>query len=219
MTQQYTAPKFNQKVFTCPNCSAIAAMDWRSREDNVRQPSQDLYSAQCHGCSMLSIWLRLESAHVGFIWKMIHPNKKSAPLPSPDLPDNCMTVYMEARDIADLSPSGAAALLRLCIDHLCLHLGATQDKLNGKIKHLVEQGLPVSIQKALDSVRVIGNDAVHPGKLDIGDTAEIVTTLFKIVNIIVNNQITQPNEIDGIHSLIPENQLKGIAQRDAKAKK
>lgn len=211
---QYIAPVFEKKTFTCPHCNAHSAMDWFWRETDMYAPEYILRIARCHGCSKDSIWHR---TGLTAPWIMVHPQVKTSPMPSPDLPDNCKVYYMEARDIADRSPSGAAALLRLCIDHLCIHLGATQDRLNGKIKHLVEQGLPIPIQQALDSVRVIGNDAVHPGKLDLDDTSEVVKVLFTLINIIVNDRITQPNLIQGIYGLIPENQKNGINQRDAKA--
>lgn len=211
---QYIFPKMQKQTFTCPHCNAHSAMSWSWREREFSQQSEhNLASATCHGCNQFSIW---HLSRINPEWVMVHPQIKTAPLPSPDLPESCKRPYMEARDIADRSPSGAAALLRLCIDHLCLDLGATQNKLNAKIGYLVEQGFPVAIQQALDSVRVIGNDAVHPGKLDLDDTAEVVKTLFTLINIIVNDRITQPNLIKGIYDLIPENQQNGIAQRDSK---
>ena len=211
---QYIAPEFEKKTFTCPHCNAHSTMDWSWREVGGHYLERNLISARCHGCSADSIWFQ-EVENSG--WYMIHPQIKTSPMPSPDLPETCVSSYMEARDIADRSPSGAAALLRLCIDHLCLELGATQNKLNGKIGYLVSEGLPITIQQALDSVRVIGNDAVHPGKLDLDDTSEVVKVLFTLINIIVNDRITQPNLIQGIYGLIPENQKNGINQRDAKA--
>lgn len=37
------------------------------------------------------------------------------------------------------------------------------------IVRLVKKGLNQTIQKALDAARVIGNEAVHPGTLDLKD--------------------------------------------------
>jgi hypothetical protein len=42
----------------------------------------------------------------------------------------------------------------------------------------------------LDSVRVIGNDAVHPGVMELRDDKELVLKLFRILNIIVEETIT-----------------------------
>jgi hypothetical protein len=42
----------------------------------------------------------------------------------------------------------------------------------------VQKGLDVQIQQALDTVRVIGNEAVHPGEMDVRDDPSLVGTLY-----------------------------------------
>ena len=89
-------------------------------------------------------------------------------------------------------------------------------KINADIKNLVEKGLPNKVQEALDSVRVIGNEAVHPGEINLNDNREIAAQLFKLVNFIAAKLITEPKEIDEIYNGLPENKLKGIKDRDKK---
>jgi hypothetical protein len=67
---------------------------------------------------------------------------------------------------------------------------------------------------ALDSVRVIGNEAVHPGQIDLRDTPEIAMSLFGLVNFIVEKMITEPKEIDAFYGALPATKLDQIAKRD-----
>ena len=43
------------------------------------------------------------------------------------------------------------------------------ENLNADVAKLVKKGLPVDVQQALDAVRVIGNEALHPGQMDLRD--------------------------------------------------
>jgi hypothetical protein len=75
-------------------------------------------------------------------------------------------------------------------------------------------GLPSAIQKSLDSVRVIGNDAVHPGKIDLRDDVKTAKALFKLVNIIAEKMITEVREIEEIYESLPDEKRKQIKERD-----
>ena len=70
------------------------------------------------------------------------------------------------------------------------------------------------IQKALDFVRVTGNNAVHPGEMDIKDDKDLVNKMFKLVNMVVEEQITKPNELDELFKKLPERAIKAIEKRD-----
>lgn len=146
---------------------------------------------------------------------MIYPTGGAAPLPNPDMPTDVRQDYEEARSILSISPRGAAALLRLAVQRLCKHLGQPGKVINDDIASLVRQGLPPTIQKALDSLRVAGNNAVHPGQLDLYDTPEIAARLFGLLNVIVDNQITQPRAIANLYdTTVPPDTQQSIARRD-----
>jgi hypothetical protein len=133
------------------------------------------------------------------------------------MPDDVRQDYEEARNISMISPRGAAALLRLAIQKLCKHLGQSGENINADIANLVKDGLSVKLQQALDSVRVVGNNAVHPGQIDLKDDIEIANKLFVFVNIICDNQISQVKQIGEFYDVtIPDNLKQAIEKRDSK---
>lgn len=121
---------------------------------------------------------------------------------------------MEAASILDASPRGAAALLRLCVQKLCKFLGEGGKNINADIAELVKKGLDPRVQKMLDSVRVIGNNAVHPGAIDWRDNREIAEKLFRLINMIADIMISQPKAIDEIYDGLGEKNREAIVQRD-----
>jgi hypothetical protein len=112
------------------------------------------------------------------------------------------------------SPRGAAALLRLCIQKLCDALGQEGKKLDDAIASLVKDGLDPRVQKALDTVRVIGNNAVHPGSIDLRDDVATATTLFSLVNLIAEKMITVPKHVDEVYESLPQSAKNRITKRD-----
>jgi hypothetical protein len=146
---------------------------------------------------------------------LIWPRTFTAPAPHADMPEDCLVDYKEAMSIAGSSPRGAAALLRLALEKILPHIGAKAKGINDAIKELVAEGtIPKRVQQALDSVRVIGNEAVHPGELDLRDDAETVAKLFGLMNFIVEKAIAEPREIERLYSGLPPKKLEGIDQRD-----
>lgn len=159
----------------------------------------------CSKCRNFAIWLKE---------KMIYPFETIAPFPLDDMPNDVKDDFNEARNIVNVSPRSAAALLRLSLQKLMPHLGEKGKSLNDDIGSLVKMGLPQKIQKALDSVRVIGNNAVHPGQIDIKDDIQTAAALFELVNLIVDVMITQETKVDEIYNKIPESIKEQIKERD-----
>lgn len=211
MDKSHEPPEIDKDAFTCPACDAFSAMTWNQlRTQSVMTAVK---TATCHRCQQPSIWLDQE----GFgVQQMLYPASSNAPLPNEDLPEECAKDYLEARSICGTSPRGAAALLRLCIQRLAQHLGGKGKNINEDIASLVKNDLPVRIQQALDVVRVIGNNAVHPGEISIEDQPKTVMALFSLVNLIVENQITQPRHVSELFSELPESAKEAVERRDSK---
>jgi hypothetical protein len=162
----------------------------------------------CYSCQKLSVWIDD---------RVVYPPLRHGVEPNADLPEDIIRDYEEARSVVDLSPRGAAALLRLAIQKLCVVLGEPGKNIDDDIASLVQKGLDARVQKALDIVRVIGNESVHPGKIDLRDNREIATELFTLVNLIADIMISQPKAIDTMYKALPPAKLKGIASRDKPA--
>src|SRR5205807_7996949 len=135
------------------------------------------------------------------------------PPPNPDMPADVLSDYAEAARIGVQSPRGAAALLRLALQKLMIDLGLSGKNLNEDIGKLVSDGLPPLIQQALDTVRVIGNNAVHPGVIDANDVG-VADQLFPLVNLIVESQISVPKQVEALYASIPDGQKNQIDKRD-----
>jgi len=146
---------------------------------------------------------------------MVFPLTGNVEMPNADLPPEILNDYNEAKDIVNISPRGSAALLRLAIQKMCIHLGEKGKNINDDVANLVKKGLPVQLQQALDSVRVIGNHAVHPGVIDLDDKPETAFALFSFVNIICDYFITQPKKIAEVYGNLPEKDKANIAKRDS----
>jgi len=82
------------------------------------------------------------------------------------------------------------------------------------IAALVRDGLPVRVQQAFDSLRITGNDAVHPGQINDEDNRDTAGAMFGLLNYIVEQRITQPKELDAIYGTLDESKRQRIEQRD-----
>ncbi|NVO05159.1 MAG: DUF4145 domain-containing protein [Rhodoferax sp.] len=89
--------------------------------------------------------------------------------------------------------------------------------MNEDIAALVQNGLPLRVQQALDVVRVVGNNSVHPGEMNIEDQPQTALALFGLVNLIVENQITQPKHVANLFSSLPDGAKNAVSKRDGKA--
>lgn len=190
----------------------------RVAELQPKDPSEMIFISASVGAAKVSLCGHCRRRLVWIDDRIAWPPVGGAPLANPDMPDDVREDYQEAASIVYQSPRGAAALLRLAIQKLCKHLGEPGENINADVGALVAKGLDTHIQEALDAVRVIGNESVHPGEMDLKDDRETAVALFGLVNLIVEDMISRKKRISAVYSKLPAGKLKGIENRDAKSK-
>ena len=204
--------------FVCPYCHVNSQHGWgsvtsltvfvgASGQGGRQYSGSPLVAAHCQTCNKETIFLD---------GRVVVPAYSPAPQAVEDMPEEIALDYEEARQIVSQSPRGAAALLRLAIQKLCPILGSTKNDINSAIGELVSAGkITPLIQKALDTVRVIGNESVHPGTIDLRDDVPTAISLFNLINFIIQKAVTEPKQIGELYQALPAAKLAGIAQRDA----
>lgn len=193
--------------------SAIEAFIEVVKSSNTREMIQfvpaNFSVASCLACNNISLWVNRE---------LVYPRKTSISPPNNDMDDEIKELYREASIIFSDSPKGSTAILRLALQRLLKQIGKSGKNINNDIKELVNEGLSPKIQQALDLLRVIGNNAVHPGQIDVDDNSAIALKLFHILNFIAEEMITKPKELEFLYNdVIPEETKEHIKQRDGKS--
>ena len=213
---EYYPPIYESNQFHCLHCGVFAVQDWAhivsKRKIGNATGTQPIQSGNVE--VEVSICLHCKNGTLWLAEKIIYPPTRSAPPANSDLPDDVKQIYDEAAAIADQSPRAACALLRVAIEILIRHLGET-NRINEGIKNLVKKGLDLQVQQSLDIVRITGNNAVHPGKIDFDDTTD-VQALFNLINVIAGVLITQPKQIQALYDGLPESSKKAVEKRDNK---
>lgn len=211
------APAIQKDAYHCPYCAVFAPQVWTNlsravaSDPGIRYQLTRVWLSECSNCNGECYWLD----GIGDTPpRMLYPGTGSAPAAHPLMPPDVREDYNEAREIFEKSPRGAAALLRLAVQKLMPHLGQPGKMLNDDIAALVRDGLDVRVQKALDSMRVIGNNAVHPGEMAIHEVPETAAGLFTILNYIVEQQIALPARLDAMYDSLPEGARDTIEKRD-----
>lgn len=216
---KHVAPEFDKSSFTCPYCGVLTSQKWESfylphaSISSLGQPmyyiSEEVQRVRCFDCDEYSYWL-----HERMIW----PDFGTAPPYHDELPDDLKPLYLEAAAISARSPRAAAALLRLLVEKyvasMAMDRGVKGKDLNDDIGNLVAAGVPAAVADALDTVRVLGNESVHPGEIDLNEDPAIVGALFAVINFIVEESVAQPKRRQALQDLIPVSKRQGIEARN-----
>lgn len=219
MNNKIVCPEYSRSSFHCPHCGVLANQLWslamaggdsdgslRNIKTFFERPLDGIAFSKCQHCEKICIWVNESLAY---------PRTIIVEEPNEDLPDSIKKDYLEAAAILQDSPRGAAALLRLCIQKLCKELGLKGKNLNADIGQLVKRGLPDGVRKSMDLLRVTGDNAVHPGVIDLTDDIRLVQKLFQLVNFIADKMLTEPKEINALYDdTMPQNAKDAVEKRD-----
>ncbi len=210
------SPKFGGTPFVCPHCKQFAKQRWGQAGDTFLKNGNTFYTSfhvhteniffsQCDACEKKMIWKDSEP-----IW----PRASLAPEAHVDFPAELVDDFEEARQVYNDSPRASAALLRLCLQKLCKILGAVGKNTNDDIQFLHDEfGLGRRVMDSMDILRIVGNNAVHPGEINLQDDREISFGLFSILNFIVEKAISEPAQIESIYKKLPEGARMAIETR------
>lgn len=214
MNQKYYPPTYEIKQFHCIHCNVYSSQSWShniqfNHDGYLKRfhTSEELIRSLCNHCQNSILWLDK---------KIIYPLMNAPIHPHEEMPEELKKDFEEAVSIVNKSPRGAAALLRLVVQKLMIELGHKGKDINQDIATLVSKGLDPHIQQALDYCRVVGNNAVHPGKINLEDSPEIAQTLFEMINYIIEDLIARPKRIQERFNSLPEGALQRITVRDTK---
>jgi len=63
-------------------------------------------------------------------------------------------------------------------------------------------------------VRVVGNEAVHPGVMDLKDDRDTAILLFDLLNSVADQTITRQKTVREMYAKLPDAKRKAIEARD-----
>ena len=213
-------PSLKADAFVCPHCRHFAKQRWGQSTNTSLQLGASIYGgfnvekenvfvSKCDACNKIMLW-KDKSA----VW----PKASLAPEAHQDFPKTLIGDYQEARQIYNESPRASAALLRLTLQKLCHHLGAPGKNIDADIQYLYDEfRLGRRVRDSMDILRVIGNNAVHPGEINLEDDREISLGLFRMINFVVEKAISEPNQIDSMYAQLPEGAREAIERRDVRS--
>ncbi|MBB5737208.1 hypothetical protein FHT09_002980 [Xanthomonas arboricola] len=207
-------PSFKVGQFHCALCGVYAKQGFVALAMSTHSGYQSpVWRSECAHCQGNCYWWR-SGDNEGYL---LRPATSTAPPPNEKMPANVRAVYEEAAAIFGRSTRGAAALLRLAVQLLMVDLGQSGKHIESDIKSLVKEGLPVLVQQALDYCRVVGNNSVHPGTINLDDAPDMALTMFEMINFIVQDRIAAPAQLQAMYELLPESARDAIAKRDGSA--
>ena len=186
------------KAFRCLHCGVVSTHHFGPESTGIGglSTSEFFAACKCVNCEKICLWMDK---------KLIYPDKASVEPPNEDLSEDIKKLYDEAASILHKSSRAAAALLRVALEKLCREQGEENSSLSQNIELLKEKGeIPEEIYEAMTVVRVVGNQAVHPGKIEFesNETPEIVISLFEVINFIAENMITKKKRAKAIYEKV-----------------
>ena len=229
-----TEPTHGAPSFDCPHCGAHAQQTWPQAvlcadEGGVTTDWSSIDRSECYTCKKETVWHAQRRysgssgagySHSWMEWGILWPRERAGVPAHERLPEDLRPLYDEAREVADLSPRAAAALLRLLTETLLRQVAeAPKAKPFDLIGQLVREGkLDEQARMLAAYLRITGNNAVHPGQIDEDEDAQKrVSVMFPFVNSLVQRLIADPAEINELYEQLPEEARAAADRRDGRS--
>lgn len=148
------------------------------------------------------------------IWPMATPT--GIEQPNPDMPDACKEIYNEAALVFAYSRRAAAALLRLCLQKLLTEAGISGNSIDKQIQNLIKSGEDPSNVLYMDICRILGNESVHPGTINLNEDTDTAAVLFMFINMATSRLFTAKRQINEIYQKLPSGVRKALEDRNAR---
>jgi hypothetical protein len=207
----------NSTRFSCPICKVTSICDIQYMNCNgLDGRSSETYFLICRACSDGSVWKQFDRQdNIRYKLRLVDPILPNAPVATADMPEDVRADFEEARLVTNFSPRASAALLRLALQKLCRHLGEPGKHIDTDIRSLAKRPeFGERLVKAADTLRITGNNAVHPGEMSGEDIDNVSMGLFELLNLIVQSGITEPKKWDAMYDSLPEKPRKSAENKD-----
>lgn len=132
------------------------------------------------------------------------------------MPDACKEIYNEAALVFSYSRRAAAALLRLCLQLLLKEAGIPGSSIDKQIQNLIKSGEDPSDVLYMDICRILGNESVHPGTINLNEDTDTAAVLFMFINMATSRLFTVKRQINEIYQKLPAGARKALEDRNAR---
>lgn len=230
-------------TITCPHCFKMSSQSWHYEigpyhteksmsvvytnvdpetivepEEPKRPFDEDnlagIILSTCSKCDATTYWLKsMDNDEL----QLYPQNFSNYPQPHADMPESIRKTFKEAGSVMHLSLGSSAALARLTLENLLVHIGYEKGTLNEKIAQAIADGdISKKTQQALDVIRVYGNSGAHSGIINLDEQPWVPSTLLELINLVVDEMIATPNKIETMFDAMPAGIKAGIEKRDKK---
>lgn len=167
----------------------------------------------------------------GTVWhdnQIVFPAARTAPQPSPDMPQVPRELYEEAAAVMQMSRRAGAAMARATLERLLIELDPVDTprppSLDERIIHVTAR-VSSALKPALTVIRHAGNKALHVADapddtlvlvLD-GEDEGIVSIFFSAINDLVDELVTKPAARKRLLDTVPASVIEAIDRKKAAA--
>lgn len=206
----------------CPHCHKETGWNVKVIHGGVDARQRAIICNSCQICKGISYDLCLPDEKSQYIchfqlirlWPISTPS--NIPLPNADMPDECKKLYNEAALVFNHSPRAAGALLRLCLQVLLTEAKIKGKTIDQQIQNLIKSGEDPMNVLCMDICRILGNECVHPGIIDLNEEGDIAILFFEFINMTATRLFTAKRQVQEVYQKLPEGARKALEVRNAR---